>query len=689
MYEVQVDDFKPTQFVSSRSNRANTINKDEKQIFNRDPTAFMDEEDGLLNGRLSTKKGADSFMTSSNKVYNNTSFESSVFIPSEILVQPSVLSIGKLILNRMGWKEGQGVGSRVKLKKYNDNISGSIDLNKLHPGANLAVIPEGARSDNDVVTFAPRDSALEIKIPQQKNDYYCVGYDYYTNNPEISDYFSNYDVFMNENKSSLSKYHTDDISDKKSQKKFDKNNDNKLSKFGEKKGKDFKRNSSHISGFTYEDDDDDMIVYDSVDIDEEMTNTISKKGLKINKNKYSKTSYEIDLDDQNDDHNQSKAIESWINDSNMVTNDSFERCPSDGKIPLEGYTLGAATTQSTVIHYQLPAIPHGFILYHIFTDIPDKKDIDHINNSPILIPENDKNNRTKPSRFSALNTSSADNRPMLTSQALLETKFAGLSEAFKNRFQSSSQPSVNANNNNNNNKNDNNIIKEGYATAAEYSEKLNEIKANQLLSTIDNLNNNRNISKVIFKPKRVTTLWTPASLLCKRFKIIMPDHAKQDHHAQENSSNTNNDNRNDPLLNKVFHGSNTTNINNNNENSNFNNLNNFHFPENNKIGTNVDHRKINDIIYDEDIYEKIDKTLNKQSVVDFYSSDVNNDNSNTMEIETSSHHYVPVFISKKKLMNDDLSTVNNTNTSNNKIPSLIGKRKPFGGIHRNIALQGR
>lgn len=99
------NDFKPSTFISSRSNRASAYSSSIKD--------YMDESDGILGGKLVVAKGIDSFESKKivNKLENqndNIDYLKYFCDTTSIRTEPS--AIGIKLLSKMGWKEGQGIG---------------------------------------------------------------------------------------------------------------------------------------------------------------------------------------------------------------------------------------------------------------------------------------------------------------------------------------------------------------------------------------------------------------------------------------------------------------------------------------------------------------------------------------------------------------------------------------------------
>ena len=150
-----VEGFKPTAFVSSRSNRANVQRQTARDL--------VDDDDGIIGGHLSTKQDFDTFGSHIGEVDAKRAdglarHSGSVIpgpIPSELIV-PSAISMGKKLLAKMGWKEGQGVGPRVKSKQPTKATTSSssssasassaaaITSTILHAGVDVNTLPSAA-----------------------------------------------------------------------------------------------------------------------------------------------------------------------------------------------------------------------------------------------------------------------------------------------------------------------------------------------------------------------------------------------------------------------------------------------------------------------------------------------------------------------------------------------------------------
>ncbi|XP_027286080.1 G patch domain-containing protein 1 isoform X3 [Cricetulus griseus] len=149
----------PSTFVSSRQNRA------DKSVLG--PEDFMDEEDlsefGIAPKAIVT---TDDFASKTKDRIREKARQlaaAAAPIPGatllDDLITPAKLSVGFELLRKMGWKEGQGVGPRVKRKPRRQKPDPGVKIYgcALPPGGS-----EGSEDEDDDylpnnVTFAPKD----------------------------------------------------------------------------------------------------------------------------------------------------------------------------------------------------------------------------------------------------------------------------------------------------------------------------------------------------------------------------------------------------------------------------------------------------------------------------------------------------------------------------------------------------
>ena len=255
-----------------------------------------------------------------------------------------------------------------------------------------------------------------------------------------------------------------------------------------------------VAGFSMNDEEDD--VYDNKpgsqsmssssvsyleeivsDEDDERIGDVNSRGYNSKKT----NSMKKDLDDSVNKWLGSKAGESRV----------LERCPTDGKVVLDGFTLATLTQKMQQVSFTTPQAPKDFIPGHVFPEDTDKTATSgsssdrqgrgqgggavslsatnvsskQLQTAPVsvfdIISEDSKRKiqsaidvkkAIAPAAVSSVNPSGGS-RPMLTSDAAMKSTFAGLAQAFQNRFvSSSSAPPTDAT-----------IVNPGIGTAAEYA----------------------------------------------------------------------------------------------------------------------------------------------------------------------------------------------------------------------------
>ncbi|XP_074013950.1 G patch domain-containing protein 1 isoform X2 [Numenius arquata] len=160
----------PSAFVSSRQKRA------DRTIFG--PEDFMDEEDlsefGIAPKDITTtddfaSKAKDRIKEKARQIAGvvaaipgTTAFDD--------LIGPSKITVGVELLRKMGWKEGQGIGPRVKRKPRRQKPDPAVKVYgcALPPG-----LSEGSEDEEDEyqpenVTFAPKD-VMPVDLTPKEN----------------------------------------------------------------------------------------------------------------------------------------------------------------------------------------------------------------------------------------------------------------------------------------------------------------------------------------------------------------------------------------------------------------------------------------------------------------------------------------------------------------------------------------
>jgi len=177
------DGWQPSTFKSSRKN------KKDKNVRNQyRPEDFMDEEDmgdfGIAPKTIMTKNDFSTNQRKRNyneeKMIKEHERTSTLFLGPELLnslVVPAKTNIGIRLLKKLGWKEGQGVGDRVKGKKP---LSKLEIIKKKYTDDQVLTQTKENDSDNDdprtyeEVTFAPKDT-LQVPL-KPKDNLFGLGY---------------------------------------------------------------------------------------------------------------------------------------------------------------------------------------------------------------------------------------------------------------------------------------------------------------------------------------------------------------------------------------------------------------------------------------------------------------------------------------------------------------------------------
>ncbi|XP_070809131.1 G patch domain-containing protein 1 isoform X3 [Pituophis catenifer annectens] len=159
----------PSAFVSSRQNRA------EKKVV--EPEDFMDEEDlgehGIAPKEITI---TDTFASQSkDKIQEKARQLAGIVAPIpgatvlDEFITPAKITIGIDLLRKMGWKEGQGVGPRVKRKPRKQKPEPGIKIYgcALPPGSEDSEEEEDEYQPENV-TFAPKD-VMPVDLTPKEN----------------------------------------------------------------------------------------------------------------------------------------------------------------------------------------------------------------------------------------------------------------------------------------------------------------------------------------------------------------------------------------------------------------------------------------------------------------------------------------------------------------------------------------
>ncbi|WVQ75055.1 hypothetical protein IAR50_004664 [Cryptococcus sp. DSM 104548] len=152
----------PSTFKSSRSNRANKVQR---------PEDFMDEEDIQQMKDDRRLENTDTFRDEGFAGQREPLADKNLPSALESLIAPAQSSIGQQLLEKLGWRPGQGIGPRVTLRKLR------LQEGK-HGKSRLGMTNENEPMDEDVVgkhTFAPRD--VQLLVYDGKGDKMGLGYE--------------------------------------------------------------------------------------------------------------------------------------------------------------------------------------------------------------------------------------------------------------------------------------------------------------------------------------------------------------------------------------------------------------------------------------------------------------------------------------------------------------------------------
>lgn len=266
-------------------------------------------------------------------------------VPSELIVLRST-SIGKQLLTKMGWREGQGVGSRTTAPSHlQNNFNSQVAL------------------EDETLTFAPKNQSNVVKIPPPKDDAHGIGYDIAIENPEMARFAKSSSEAV-----VRSVYRMGDVLGR---------------------GKAAHVGLRSTSGFALYDDDDD--VYDVAEgsgdnplggnqtmlllgsgEDKEVGSGRGRGNSKVNERLVLKDRAERDDDDDNGggggggDGSAHSRVDRWLN-GDRVPGVSATKCPSDGRLVLIGFVLSSKPSERPK-YLPPPAPPPDFEPFHKFEE---------------------------------------------------------------------------------------------------------------------------------------------------------------------------------------------------------------------------------------------------------------------------------------------------------------------------------
>ncbi len=322
--------FTPATFVSSREHQRRRLDGEESDVpLQRQPEDFMDEDDGLLGRELNARKEYDTAALGGASKYRAAPRPNTGSgppgdgrqqlipgpIPDELIFAESEDHIGKRLLMLMGWREGHGIGTRRKLKGEDAPES----IRKMFPSGEVMLSPEAIE---------------EVLVPPCKHNAYGIGFDPHKDAPEFAVFASTKrqnEALGGRLQHELDGYRVSDAMD----------SGRKPSGGGISLGS----SSVHrtTQGFALDDAEDDVYERHVVEYDDSVAlppihSDCSRK-------------YGLGWAGQDSEHNASSYVQnkvmSWTKTfaKNEVEADRRSaRCPSDGRPPLEGFSVGSNPT---------------------------------------------------------------------------------------------------------------------------------------------------------------------------------------------------------------------------------------------------------------------------------------------------------------------------------------------------------
>ncbi|CAM9183852.1 unnamed protein product, partial [Discosporangium mesarthrocarpum] len=340
----------PSSYTSSRDKRA--------PLREQRPEDFMDKEDGLLTEQLQAKQEFDTLGTTASEIANKYATHEARGsaipgpAPSELVV-PIGDPMGKKLLRTMGWREGQGVGSRVMRRKgrKRGGMSGEVDGEDIPEAAwlGLGERPKKIMTEEGMLTFAPENKTVVLSQMEGNDNLYGVGHNPFANAPE----FDQARIARASTETRRAVYRTGDLLEKKGG-RFGADDDEvggarKAEAFGvapESRG-------SH--GFAVDDGEDDVY---------EGTGTQEAYHTSLDPGDGQGASARLNLE-------AAKAWASEEGESNVSEAASvlrkYARCPADGRLPPAGFVV-AHHPDFERKHWQPPLPPADFDPVHKFQD---------------------------------------------------------------------------------------------------------------------------------------------------------------------------------------------------------------------------------------------------------------------------------------------------------------------------------
>jgi hypothetical protein len=459
--------------------------------------------------------------------------------------------VGKALMSKMGWKEGQGTGRRLRQKHT---------AVALPPGIDPASVPASAL-DGGTVTFAPANTKELIPIPEPKSDYFGIGF-----TPALSSTYGRSQGFSD---SVSDVYRMDDATNNAK---------------GGPQGSIHRAIHRAASGFAIDDDADDIYDADAspfAAITKGENTSSSSRLEEVNADEFDGDDGDRDAIDRRKKLKLSEALDSYLKSTGEADKGGRGGGSDAVNRSLEGFVL-ALSIQEKPSTYPSIVVPSDFKPFHTFSeDMSSTKSSRESNrNRPSLHERtrmlsestNDgtvaeaKDSETlvdsKSSVFAMLSEQSREKirvalqqrpgetsaqpapqdaaapssfRPMLTKSNVAVSVFSGVSAAFKNRFTSAT-----IGDRTEQRKESVEVPSEGLWSVDYQGDRKPPI-VTDVREAVHVASVSAAPPAVPLTPKRalaprLTVAWSPHPLLCKRMNIPVPDASKHiPHYGQEGS----------------------------------------------------------------------------------------------------------------------------------------------------------
>ena len=524
---------------------SNINGKKRPRVWDRDRSAadYMDDRDyedwGGPTGvsaeygdpnALSLSRGARKKSDANNESGSGQQKGLGLLVPTELLqpVAGPTDAIGRLLLRKLGWREGSGTDDKSSAYVPTHDNGENIDTSNESTACNHEALLSKRRLKK--IQLSERGHSL----PPPKIDSYGLGYDPFRNAPEFAVHREMRRKRAEEKARAAGagagqgRYHTSDLLDDD-----DTGGDDAVDAISTKKGSERSRNKSNVlayetaedfvgrtgtAGFALEDDDDDVYdstyyVASSAGISAADGGSARSKIVGIAGEEYHTELIDHDSDADGEGSPQVRhggsgafagALNSWVTGGETSTagdpSTATRAVTSDGRLPLDGYVLGGSGGEqdTTNKRFQGPDLPPKFKpVRHVFRE----EDL------PARVAEQSRKTKreAEEARSSKAGGEASSHGPINPPRRedvtpMAGAAFAGLAVAMKNRFTSAADKKGTE-------KTDDNI---GLRMTS-------AIGGDALEAQSSNTEEKKDI-----EVRRSTILWAPDPLLCKRLGVRPP-----------------------------------------------------------------------------------------------------------------------------------------------------------------------